>query len=113
MYQANLFIIVFLITLITIRIAVYLKPIPSPTSKGFRMHHYMYGIVLIPISILTNSIILFGIGTALFFDELTFLLIGGKTHKDNYSATSIMGTIGFAIILFIFRDFLLSKLFRI
>ena len=70
----------------------------------------MFGIVLIPIAIFSNIIELYAIGLGLFIDELTYLLIGGKNHKDNYSPTSIIGTVLFVIIVFIFREKLLTFL---
>lgn len=95
--------LIFFVTILIVRIFVFLKPIPSPTIKGFRTHHYMYGIILILAGIIFNSMIVYAIGLGLFVDELTYILIGGKTHKDNYSKTSLFGTLLFTILVFIFR----------
>jgi hypothetical protein len=66
----------------------------------------MYGIVLVPIGLLTQSIILFGIGLGLFIDELTFVIMRGKSHEENYSKTSLFGTMGFMILVFLLRNYL-------
>lgn len=71
------------------------------------MHHYMYGIVLILIGFLTHSIIVYAIGLGLFIDELSYLIISGKTHEDNYSRKSLLGTVFLIILVFIFRNYIL------
>lgn len=107
-----LFFLIFLVTILITRIALYFKPTPSPTIKGFRLHHYMYGIVIGMIGIIFSNIILFGIGLGLFIDEVPYLIIGGKNHKDNYSAKSILGVLILVIIIFFSKSFLTKILFR-
>lgn len=70
----------------------------------------MYGVVLMILSLIFDSIILLAIGLGLFIDELTFLLIGGKNHKDNYSKTSLLGTLMFMILVFLTEDCILKLL---
>ncbi len=45
MNPENVFFLVFLATVLVTRIYLYFWPIPSPTIRGFRLHHYMYGII--------------------------------------------------------------------
>lgn len=104
MQSASLFFIIFLLTILITRIFLYLKPTPSPTIKGLRLHHYMYGLLIFATGILMDNLILYAIGLGLFIDELTFLLIRGKNHEDNYSKTSLIGTAILIIIIFIFRE---------
>lgn len=104
------FFLIFLITIIVTRIALFLCPIASPTVKGFRIHHWMYGIFLIVLGIVLSSIVLYAIGLGLFVDELTYILIGGTSHKDNYSTVSLVGTVIFIIIVYIFQLPLLAIL---
>jgi uncharacterized membrane protein YdjX (TVP38/TMEM64 family) len=68
----------------------------------------MYGILGIIIGLISSSIIVYAIGLGLFVDELTYVLIGGKTHKDNYSKISLIGTLCFIIIVFILKNYLVS-----
>lgn len=100
----------FLIIVITVsvtRIFLYFKPTPSPTLFGLRTHHYMYGGILATLGAVLSNVTLYGIGIGLFLDELTYLLIGGKTHEDNYSTPSLTGTGFFLLIAFIFKEQLL------
>lgn len=71
------------------------------------MHHYMYGLILIVLSILFESLILYAVGLGLFIDELTYLLMRGKTHEDNYSTVSLLGTAILVTAVFIFKDYLI------
>jgi hypothetical protein len=71
----------------------------------------MFGIGLLVASIIFANHVLFAIGLALFVDELTFLIIKGRTHKDNYSAKSMVGTIVFVILAYIFREQLFGSSF--
>lgn len=102
------FFLVFIATLLITRIFLYFRPIASPTVGSFRLHHYMYGVVGMILGIAFNILTLFAIGLGLFIDELTYLLIGGKTHEDNYSKTSLIGTLIFVIIFFFTQTYLLD-----
>ena len=67
----------------------------------------MYGLISIFAGLTFHSVMIYAIGLGLFIDELTYLLIQGKNHKDNYSKTSLLGTLFFIIIVFVFRKYLL------
>lgn len=43
------------------------------------------------------------ISTGAFLDESGYLMIGGKTHEDNYSPQSFVWIMLFEILLFVFR----------
>lgn len=98
----------FLATILVTRIFLYFCPTPSPTLGAVRLHHYMYGVVAIVLGVALNILTLFAIGLGLFIDELTFLLIKGKTHKDNYSKISLLGTLFLVIIIFFTQKYLLN-----
>lgn len=104
------FFLVLMTTVLVTRVFLYFCPIASPTVRGFRLHHYMYGIVGMVLGVTFNALTLFAIGLGLFVDEVTFILMGGKTHEDNYSKTSIVGTLIFLIIIFFTQTHLLSFL---
>lgn len=108
MSQANEFFGIFLLTLLVVRIFLYFKPISSPTIAGFRLHHWMYGLVGILLSLLLHSLPLYAISLGMFIDELPFLLMGGKSHKDNYSGLSLLGVAAFSLLVFFLRDFIVS-----
>ncbi len=102
------FFYIFLGTILIVRLFLFLFPRPSPTLLGLRLHHYMYGLAGLPIALLIHSLPLYAISLAFFVDELTLLLMGGKTHEDNYSKTSLLGTTFFILVVFLFKDYLVS-----
>ena len=67
----------------------------------------MYGIVGILFGLIIHSVIIYAIGLGLFVDELAYLLMRGKTHEDNYSKISLLGTAVFVIIVFLFKNYLI------
>ena len=107
--MGNYFFLIFAVTIILTRLILYFYPVlpfPAPTIGKFRIHHYMYGLVAIILGFISQSILIYAIGLGLFIDELTFLLMGGKTHEDNYSKISLLGTLIFIVIVFLFRRYL-------
>ena len=103
----NYFFIIFLLTVLCTRVFVFLFPISAPTIGKFRVHHWMYGIVGILFGLIIHSVIIYAIGLGLFVDELAYLLMRGKTHEDNYSKISLLGTAVFVIIVFLFKNYLI------
>ncbi len=98
------FFLIFLGTILLVRFILFFYPTSSPTIAGFRLHHWMYGIVLLSIAFAIRKIPLLAVGLALVVDELTFILMNGKTHAENYSALSLLGTVFFMIIVFLYRS---------
>ena len=101
------FFVIFVITILITRVFLYFNPTSSPTIKGFRMHHYMYGLILAPVGILVSNVAIYAIGVGLFIDELGYLIIRGKTHEENYSKNSLMLLTIFVILTYIFKEQLL------
>ncbi|MDB5266219.1 MAG: hypothetical protein JWN89_34 [Parcubacteria group bacterium] len=104
--MADLFFLIFLGTIIFTRLFLYFKPIPAPTVGKFWTHHYMYGVGLVLLGLLIGSVVTYAVGLGLFVDELTYLLINGKNHEDNYSKKSLIGTLIFIGVVFFLREFL-------
>lgn len=104
MADKNYFFTLFLLTIFIVRIFLFVLPTASPTLRGFRLHHYMYGLIMALVGALLESVTLYAIGTGLFIDELGYLLIGGKTHDDNYSHSSLLLTAVFVILVYLLRD---------
>jgi hypothetical protein len=90
------------------RLVLFLRPFPAPTIGKFRTHHYMFGILGILLGIFTHWLAIYAIGWGLFIDELTYILMRGKNHEDNYSKISIFGTLLFVILVFIFKNHFLE-----
>jgi hypothetical protein len=106
--MSNYFFLIFFSTIIGTRAALLVRPTPGPTIGVLRIHHYMYGILGIVVGALVHSIGVYAVGAGLFVDELSFLLMRGKTHQDNYSAASLLGTLLFVIAVFVLRHFLVA-----
>lgn len=102
------FFFVFLATILITRFVLYVHPMPSPSIGGFRLHHYMYGLALLTVGYALGSAIIFAVGLGLFVDELTYLLMGGKTHADNYSMISLLGTLMFIVLVFFLKDYIVA-----
>jgi hypothetical protein len=103
----NEFLVIFVITVLAFRICLYMKPLSAPTIAGFRTHHYMYGLIGIGVGLAARSLLVYAIGWAMFVDELTFVLIRGKNHADNYSLRSLAGTALLVIAVALSRRWLL------
>ena len=101
-----------IVTILLTRVSVFIFNRPSPTIKNFRTHHWMYGllftIILFCISRFYKNVYLLAISMGIFLDEIGFILIKGKTHKDNYSPKSFIILIFFIILLFIFRETIIN-----
>ncbi|MEK7109329.1 MAG: hypothetical protein AAB919_02735 [Patescibacteria group bacterium] len=106
--MAGEFFIIFAATIAATRLYLFIKPTPGPTIGGLRLHHWMFGAVGIPIALWFGSIPLYAVSLGLFVDELTYLLMGGKTHEDNYSKISLLGTLLLVVIVFFLRDYLVA-----
>ncbi len=100
------FFLIFVATIIVTRVLLYVRPIDSPTVWGFRVHHYMYGIIGLPVALLSNSLAMFAIALGLFVDELTWLALRGKNHADNYSTTSLLGTATLVVLIYFLANYL-------
>ncbi len=109
MNKNNYFFTIFFLTILFIRIFLFFKPISSATVTGFEwFHHYIFGLVLFVSGLLVSYLIIYSIGLGLFVDELTFLLINGNSHEDNYSIISLSGTVLFVLIIFFSRKFFVN-----
>jgi hypothetical protein len=105
--MGNYFFIIYVLTVLVTRIFLFLYPTPAPTIGSFRTHHYMFGIAGIIIGLFLRSIAIYAVGIGLFVDELSFLLIKGKSHSDNYSGMSLLGTVIFVIVGYFLKRYLM------
>lgn len=92
-FMSDYFVLVFVVTIVVTRVALFIHPASAPTLASLRIHHYMYGLVGIAVGLAIHSIVLYAVGAGLFVDEATLLVLGGSTHEENYSAYSLLGTL--------------------
>lgn len=103
------FFIILLCTVICVRLWLLLNPISSPHFLNFKFHHYMYGLVIVGISLLFSNLIMYGVGVGLIVDELPLFLRYKNNHfhwKEYNSLYSRIGVIICLILLFIFRNYI-------
>lgn len=110
MITEDYFFLIFLGTIALTRLLL-IKKIAAPTIKGFRLRHYMYGIVLVASAFIIKNPIFYAVGVGLLVDELPVALMKGPGHKDEYwkgceyyhSSWSFAGVLILALLVFIFR----------
>ena len=110
MQTYNFLFVIVLSTVVLTRLWLLLKPISSPRLKGFKLHHYMYGLIIVGISIFLSNIILYGIGFGLIVDELPLFLRYKNNHfhwKEYNSIYSRLGVIICLVLVYIFIKYLI------
>ena len=114
--RENIFYIIFALTIILIRIEVFLFPTRKMFIDGLRVNHFWVGLVLILFILLMSKsynilrMILFSIGFGIAADELVFILFTQRTLNDYWSIYSLAGVITILVIVFIFRKKLINKI---
>jgi hypothetical protein len=106
--MANSFMVIFIVTIVGIRISLFLHPQAGMTIGSVRVHHYMWGLAGAPIAVALHLVPLLAISIALVIDEVTFICIGGRTHEDNYSTTSLLGTVVLSVAVCLLRKWLVG-----
>ncbi len=114
MTDANYFFLIFLGTIIVTRLFLLFNPIASPTLKGVRTHHYMYGIIIVIIGIFLKESIVYAIGLGLIVDQLPYLITerepfgDSRFNKDIYwRKKDLVLLLIFIILVFLFKDWIL------
>ena len=108
--MGNSFIAIFLGTIAATRVLLFIRPTPGVTIAGVRIHHYVYGLIGVPVALFLHSLPLYAVSLALVIDEVIYVLIGGKTHADNYSAISLIGVSALAFLAYLLRNVLVLPL---
>ena len=111
MNNGDYFFLIFLGTIAVTRVLL-LSKVAGPTIKGFRVRHYMYGIILIIISFFIQNLPMYALGLGLLIDELPPVLVKGPGHKseywrgceDYYSPWCVAGVMVLILIVYFFRD---------
>ena len=105
------FFLIFLGTIAVTRIVLLSKK-GSPTIRGFRLRHYMYGAVLITFSFLIHNLVVYAIGIGLLVDEIPLIFAKGPGHReedwrglqDYFSPWCIASVLMLVFIIYIFRN---------
>lgn len=106
MSEPYTFFLIFLGTIVFTRVCLAVKPVSSPTIHGFKLHHYMYGIVLMVVGGLIGNMPMFAVGLGLFVDELPILWKREFHYKEYKSIQCRIGVVVFIIIVFFLKDYI-------
>lgn len=113
MLTHNSFFIIILVTVLVIRIflhgAAVLQSksqrniVPKPTLKGFRIHHYVYGLLLIVAALFFKQVAILAMGLGFVIDEV-WLVIGLQSNDAEYlSYSSLLGALVLLVVFYLMR----------
>lgn len=77
----------FLIFLLTIAVSRFVLAFPKRAKLSigsFRIHHYMYAIVLIPLSFFIHNLTIFAFGVGFLADELPLIPVRGLGYRNEH-----------------------------
>ncbi len=103
---------IFLATIVISRVFLWIRPTSSPTVYGFRMHHYMYGIVLVVLGLAVRNKTVYAIGLGLLLDEVPLLMMGGSTYQEYFSAPSLVGVGALIGAVFFSKERIMPKVMK-
>lgn len=118
MKKYNIFYTIFILTILVTRLEVFLFPTNKIVIDGIRINHFWIGVILILLVLFLSKnynvfkMILFPVGLGTVADELFFMIFSNRTISDYWSVYSITGLVISTVIVFIFREKLLSKIYK-
>lgn len=81
----NSLLLVYILTIVLVRVVLCFFPKHAPTIGGFQMHHYMHGLGLIVLYFFIPWPVLLAVGLALVVDEVPlFFMFKGWNWPDNH-----------------------------
>lgn len=111
MSDSAYFFFVSLLTVAAVRVFMVWN-LKGPTVKGFRVRHYMYGLILMIAGLVTHLLLPFAVGWGLLIDELPIILRRGPGHKDEHwhgcddyhTRWAFAGVLVFIVLTYLFRE---------
>ena len=107
----NAYAVWFTATVGVVRLALWLRPTPSPTVRGFRLHHWMYGAAILVTMAIVEApgwrefasipyplAALYAVGAGLFADQA--LAIGGR-YPASLAGTAALVALLDAVLLWL------------
>lgn len=104
MKRDDAFFWIFVGTLFVTRVFLYVTHLEGPTIAGFRVHHYVYGIIGAAIALVIKSPALLSVSLALFADEVPMLIGQFKTYEEYLALPSLIGSFAFAVPVFFLKE---------
>lgn len=108
MERSHAFFWIFVGTLLATRVFLYITHLEGPTIAGFRVHHYVYGLVGAACALVIKSPALLSVSLALFADEVPMLLGQFKTYEEYLAVPSLAGALSFAVPVFFLKETLVK-----
>lgn len=102
-----LFFLVASVTVLVTRLWLHFTKISSPRPRGFKLHHYMYGLVVAIIAISFSSVVMYGVGVGLIIDELPLFIRYKNSHfhwKEYNSLYARVGVLACLILVWFLKQ---------
>ncbi|MFA6973425.1 MAG: hypothetical protein WC238_01620 [Parcubacteria group bacterium] len=115
MKKENIFYLLFLATMLTVRTGVFFFPYRKLIIDGTIIRHFWTGLVLTLVAILLAKsctrlrLVLFSVGLGLVADELFYIVLGGRTVSEYWAISSILGAMVTAAAVFLLRKRIVTK----
>jgi len=114
MIDGDYFFLFFFGTIAITRLLLVNKKMAGKTIRGFRLRHYMFGIILFVFAFLIDNLTIYAIALGLIIDEIPVILAKGPGHKDEYwrgcedyhTRWAFAGVLILILLVFIFRSYL-------
>jgi len=106
MKKENLFYLIFIITIIIIRLGVFLIPNVDITVSNVIIHHFWIGLVILIIGLfLKNNFKIYSIaiGFGLLADQLVFIILESTGDNEYWALPSVLGTIILAVVFYFIK----------
>ena len=112
MTSSDYFFLFFFGTITITRLLLVSYKMAGPTITGFRVRHYMFGIILLIPAFLIDNLTLYAIASGLIVDEIPVILAKGPGYKnehwrgceDYHTRWSFAGVLILVLLVFIFRS---------
>ena len=110
------FFFVFLLAIAIARLILAFPKRIKPSIGRFRVRHYMYAVILIPLGLYIHSIAIYAFGIGLLIDELPLILFRGLGYKDEqwkgcddyFTAWCVAGVFLGICAVYLLRDYLVG-----
>ena len=104
MNNPDTFFIIVLATIAITRIWLFKRPVGSPKIGAFKLHHYMYGIIVIALGLAMKNLTLYAIGFGLVVDELPLCLFKrGASWEEYESKKTFTAILVLLVFVYVFR----------
>ena len=118
MKKESFFYLLFILTILSVRILVMVFPEIDLNVSGVIIHHFWFGVILIflvfliPKQKIYLKMLFLGLGGGLILDELVFILLGAGNDKEYWALPSLIGTVIFTMIVYPFRKKIINLFLR-